>query len=169
MKSLVSIKKRLNGTLAVDGSAVPQQDDRPTKVSQKVLEKPFDILVSEVTRAKLNVEPHVPVLRRNAEGANGGDPVLLEPVIKMRCLPLGRPCASHIGDEQKAAFIEEKQMGAKSCGFFLCEAIPRASNARWLFRSSVLHDVPVFDNSIPVAQESAKRDWDDSGYETVSK
>jgi len=169
MESLVCIKKRLNGTLAVDGSAIPQQDDRPTKVSQEVLYKPFDIPVSEVMRTKLHVEPNVPVLRRNAEGANGGDPVLLEPVIKMRRLPFGCPCTSHIGDEQKAALIEENQMGAKFCGFFLCEAIRCASNEGWLFRSFVLHGVLVFDNSIPVVQEVAKRDWDDTEYETVSK
>jgi hypothetical protein len=87
----------------------------------------------------------------------------------MWCLSFGRPGASHIGDEQKATFIDEYQMGAKSCGFFLCEATSRASNARWLFRPSVLLGVPVFDNSIPIAQESARRDWDDSEYESVSK
>jgi len=49
VQPLVCIEEHLKGTLAVDSSAIPQQDDWATKVAQKVLEKLFNVLVCEVT------------------------------------------------------------------------------------------------------------------------
>jgi hypothetical protein len=37
-------------------------------------------------------------------------------------LPSGGPGPAHVGDEQKAALIDEDEMGATSCGVFLSVA-----------------------------------------------
>ena len=67
---------------------------------------------------------------RDSDGPKGRDSVLFEPVVEVRSLASGRPRTANIGDEQKATFIHEYEMGAKSCGFFLYEASRSFSTAQ---------------------------------------
>ena len=155
--------------VTMDGSAIPEQHDRSPEVPQKVLQKMLDIPMIEIARVELHVEGNASLPGRDAESPNGRDSVLLEPVVEERCLASGCPCASYVGDEQETAFIKEYQMGATFCGFFLCEASRNAPSVQWLPRPSALRGVRVFDNSTQVVPKAAKRDWHDTGYESVSK
>lgn len=128
-ESRMFVKKRFESMMTVNCSAIPQQDDRSSDVLEEMEQEAFDIPVFEAAGAKLHVKSGVSPAWRDAESAKGRDSVLLEPMVEMRCLASGCPGAPHIGDEQKAAFIHEYEMGAKSCGFFLCEASCSVSTA----------------------------------------
>ena len=169
MDSRMFVKERFNGMMTVDCSAIPQQNDRSSQVPVEVEQEEFDIPMLEAARAELHVKSSVPSLWRDADSAKGGDSVLFEPMVEVRCLASGCPSAPHIGDEQKAAFIHEYEMGAKSCGFVLCEAIRSVSSAQSLLRPFGAPDARVFDSSIPVVPRAATSDSDDIECETVSK
>jgi hypothetical protein len=168
MYSWICVKERLDGMMTVDGSPIPQQHDRSAQVPEQILEEDFDICVFEATRAELHVQSNVSSMWRDADGSKGGDSVLLEPVVEVRCLAPWCPGAPHVGNEQKPAFIHEYEMGAKSCGFFLCEASRSLSTVQLHLRPVGARDVRVFDNSIRVVPRAATSDSDDIECETAS-
>jgi len=71
----------------------------------------------------------------------------------------GCPGASHVGDEQEPAFIEEDQRGATSCGVFLYAASGDASSERWPRHPVAELGAPVSGNSTPCLGVSARHDW----------
>ena len=168
MHSGVCSEKRSDGMMTVDRAPIPQEHDWSAQVREQILQEDFDICVFEAARAELHVEADVSPAWRDAESAKGRNSVLLEPVVEVRCPASGRPSAPHIGDEQETAFIHEYEMGAKSCGFFLCEASRSLSTVQSRLRPVGAHDVRVFDNSTRVVPRGATSDSDDIECETAS-
>lgn len=85
-----------------------------------------------------------------------------------RCFPLGGPCSSQIRNEQKAAFIEENQMGAKCLGFFLSAATYSVSSSLFPFHPFAKPVAQVSGNSIPGLLIFSKPGKGDSEYGSVS-
>ncbi len=163
------LKKRFDGMMTVDHSTIPQQHDRSAEVPEEILQEDLDITMFEAVRAELNIQSNVSPLWRNGDGPKGRDFVLLEPMVNVRCLASWSPRASHIGNEQKPAFIHEYEMGAKSCGFFLSEATRLEPNARWPLHLSGVLGVLVSDNSIPCSVTAARHGSGDSSHGSVSR
>ena len=55
MESRMLIKERLNGTMAVDCSAIPQENDRSSQMLEQREQEYFDILIVEAPRTELHV------------------------------------------------------------------------------------------------------------------
>lgn len=161
IESWVFLKERFDGMLTVNRSPIPQHDNRPTQMPKEILQEDLDIVMFEVVRSELHVQSQVAPVGRNADGPKSRDPVLLEPMIEVRCLSPRCPGAPDVGDEQKTTFIHEYEMGATSCGFFLSGATRSAPNGQWPLRPSGAHGAPVSDSSIPCSVTVARHGSDD--------
>lgn len=89
------------------------------QVSQESAKKVGHVKSLEIILLKANVQTHVLALRRNAERRQRRDLVVLIAVANDGRLALKSPCSTPRRNEQKAAFIEENEVGTKSSGFFL--------------------------------------------------
>lgn len=108
--------------------------------------------------------------RRNCDARNGGNPISLVAVPQNRSFTRRGPRPADVGNEQETAFVEECQMGPKSCGFFLSRAMSSSSIVRWPPRRARSLDVPVSGNSIPIrATSTSKRGRCDSARRTPSR
>src|SRR5262245_39463742 len=86
-----------------------------------------------------------------------------------RRLALRRPGPTTRGDEQKAAFVEEREMGAKSSDLFLWLATGSASSGRSPVRRAGGHGVPVPDNSTASSATPSTRARGDSVLGTPAR
>lgn len=124
--------------------------------------KPCYIRGLDISLLQMVVQPHTSVLRRNRESRDRGNPISSVAMMQDRCVSSRRPCSSHMGNEQKPAFIEKCQVGAIREGFFLSPATVSSSSALSPSRFFPVHDVPASGNSIPTRSAPARDGWDDS-------
>lgn len=124
--------------------------------------KPCYIRGLDISLLQMVVQPHAPVLRRNSESRNRGNPISSVVMTQDRSVSSRCPRSAHMGNEQKPAFIEKCQVGAIREGFFLSPATVSSSSALFPPRFSPVHDVPASDNSIPTQSARARDGWDDS-------
>lgn len=127
-----------------------------------MVHKPRYIRGLDISLLQMVVQPHTPVLGRNRESRDRGNPISSVAMMQDRGVSSRCPCSAHMGNEQKPAFIEKCQVGARREGFFLSSATLSSSSALFPFRFSPAHDVPAFDNSIPTLPARARDGWDDS-------
>ena len=154
----------------MDRSAVPQKDQVPSYVLQEIAKKEDDLLACNVVGVQVNIEPQPVSSRGNRDARNGGDPIALVTVPHDGSLTRRGPRPADVGHEQETAFVEEGQMGPKSCGFFLSRAMWSSSIVRLPPRHARLRDVPVSGNSIPThATSTSKHDRCDSARRTPSR
>jgi hypothetical protein len=97
---------------------IPEEDDVAPQVAQKLPQKGSHVHRSAVDRLDGNIQPHVLTLGRHREAGQRRDAVMFVAVEDVRRLSLRRPGPMTRGDEQKAARVDEREMGAKSSGFF---------------------------------------------------
>ena len=168
IESWVLLKEWSDGMLTMNRSPIPQQDNRPTQMSEEIPQEDFNVVMFEVMRSELHVQSQAAPVGRNADGPKSRDPVLLEPMVEVRCLSPWCPCTPEIGDEQKSTFIHEYEMGATSCGFFLFGATPSAPNGQWPLRPFGALGARVSDSSIPCSVTVARHGLDDRLHESVS-
>lgn len=116
----------------------------------------------DISLLQVVVQPHAPVLGRNRESRDRGNPISSVAMMQDRCVSSRCPGSAHMGNEQKPAFIEKCQVGARREGFFLSLATVSSSSALCPSRFSPWHAVPAFGNSIPVLPARARDGWDDS-------
>jgi len=119
------------------------------QVSQESAKKVGHVKGLEIILLKANVQTHVLALHRNAERRQRRDFVVLIAVANDGRLALTSPGATPRGNEQKAAFIEENEVGTKFSGFFLYLATCSASNVRLLSRRAGSHGARAPGNSSP--------------------
>src|SRR5712691_9498182 len=100
---------------------------------EQITEKVFDIQAIDVFSMEPEVESQMPSFRGNCKRPNGRDLISLIGVVMQRCFSFRSPRPLQIRNEQKAAFIEENQMGAKFLGFFLSAATYRVSSSLFPF------------------------------------
>lgn len=102
----------------VDPAPVPQQHDVSAQMPQQCPEEVADVLAREVLLLEADVEAHAGGKGRDAERRDSRDAVVPVVVVDDGGLPLGPPGATAGRDEQKAAFIEEDDVGTKGAGDF---------------------------------------------------
>ena len=134
---------------AMNWTAIPEQVDRSAQMTQEVTEKGLDVDTGEVMRTTPEVERHPPMLWRDGHPAADRQPIVAIPVPDTWGLPLRRPSAPNIWDEQEPALIDEHEMGPTSSGVFLTVASPSASSARWPPRRARRRDARASGSSSP--------------------
>ena len=100
-------------------SVVPQENDVATQISQESAKKVGHMECLEIVLLKTSVQTDVFALGRNGERRQCRDLFVLIAVTDDGRLALKSPCSTSRRNEQKAAFIEENEVGTKSSGFFL--------------------------------------------------
>ena len=164
------IQEGLHERSPMDWPAVPEKDHVPSYVLQKIAKKQGDLLACNVVGVQVNIEPHASSSRRNRDARNGGDPISFVAVPQDRSFTRRGPRPADVGNEQETAFVEEGQMGPKSCGFFLSRAMWSSSIVRWPSRHAGSPDVWASGNSIPTpATSPSKHDRCDSARRTPSR
>jgi len=86
---------------------------------------------------------------------------------KERRLSFRGPGTGNIGNKQKAAFIQEYEVGAKYFGVFLYAATGNASNERFLPRFFGARGALASGSSNPFLLKFSRHGWDDSGRQNV--
>jgi hypothetical protein len=151
-------------------SSVPKQDQVSSYVLQEITKKEDDLLACNVIRVQVNIETHAVSSRRNRNARNSGDSISFVAMPQDRSFTRRGPRPADVGNEQETAFVEECQMGPKSCGFFLSRAMWSSSIVRLPSRHAGSLDVPASDNSTPTpATSPSKHDRCGSVRQTPSR
>lgn len=161
LESATLMKEVANNLASVGPSSIPKQYHRPAQMAQQTSQKSHHIRAFDVMSIKTGIQSQPPKSGRYGQGGNRRNfipPVTVPDYWSFTCR---RPCFTDVGDEQKPALIEERQMGAMSFGVFLYAAKHVFSNGRWLFHHVPVPAVQVFDNSTPnhSAVSSRLRHW----------
>jgi hypothetical protein len=122
---------------------------------EQIAEESFNVQTVDISFIELQVEDQMLPLGRNRKRIDGGNCTSLIRVVMHRCFSFWCPSSAQVGNEQKAAFSEENQMGTKFFGFFYtrplvalsfsdCFLIPLQSSTLWLLTtpSQDLHYFP---------------------------
>lgn len=104
---------------AVDGAAIPEQDDGAAEMAQQQPQEHRDLDVGDVLQVQMAVEPEPSVRRADRHRRDGRDLVALVAMDQPRCLTTRRPGAADRGHQQKAALVQEGQVRPQAPGFFL--------------------------------------------------
>jgi hypothetical protein len=143
----MAMQKVLDQLAAMNGAAIPQKDNRTTQMTEQLLEKLHHFFSPEGAPMELDIERHALALGRYGQGVKGVDASLSVPHGAVRGLPLGSPSAFKVGDEQKATFVQENQVRAKTGCLFLYAASGSVPNAQSRPRRAGASAVRVSDNS----------------------
>jgi hypothetical protein len=163
----MGLAHRLDGRAPMNRAAIPEQDDGSPEMPQKRPQERGHIEGLEVVRLKADVQAQVLAFGRDRQGRQRRNPIVLVIVGEDRCVPHGRPGPATGRDEQKAALIQESEMGPKSSGFFLWPAMCSASSARWPARSVGWLAAPAPDSSTPSGVRASRRARDDSAPQSA--
>lgn len=147
----------------VDLAPVPQQDDRAGHVTQKLSQERGHMHGLEVVLPETGIQSDVPADRADREGGQGRDAVVLVAVGNPWSLTLRAPRPSARRNEQKAALIQEGQMGPKFSRLFLYAATCIASSVRRRPRRIARASVPAPGRTTGTAATAATHGWGDSG------
>lgn len=139
-----------------------------SEMLEQITEKVFDIQALDVFSMEPEIESHIPSLRGNCKHTKGRDLISLIGVGMQRCFPFRSPRPLQMRNEQKAAFIEENQMGVTGPGFFLSAATGSGASALSPFPSFVRPGAQVFGSSIPGPLIFSKHGPGESEYGSVS-
>ena len=148
MKPLVLAQEFFDNDALVDGAAVPEQYHRPPQMAKQVPQESDDLHAGDVLAVETKVKPKALARGGYREGGDCGNPIPSVAVSEDGGLPDRRPCLTDVRDEEKSAFVEECEMGAKSSGFFLYSTTRVSSIGRWLSRPSAWRVVPASAKSI---------------------
>lgn len=133
------------------------------------LEKLYHFFPSEGAPVELDVERPPLTLGRDGPGVKGVDAPLFRPHRAGGGLPLRSPGAFKVGDEQKAAFVQENHVGAKLRGFVLSVASESAANAQSLPRRADTSAARASGNSPPSSVTDTTGQWDGSAPAILSR
>ncbi len=151
---------------AVDGAAIPEQVDRAAKMPEQVPKERADVETREIAGAASKIEREPLAPGRDREPAADGEPIVAVAVAQTGGLALGCPGPTDVGDEQKAALIDEHEMGATSSGVFLSGANPRASTGRCAPRRARRRGARASGNSTPAPSAPSRRERGDTESQT---
>ena len=118
MQPRVSPAHRLDGTPPVNTGAIPEEDDLAPQLAQQRPEEVRHVNRFEITSLQAEIQTPVLPLRGHGERGQGGEAVMPIIIGNDRGLPHRRPGAAAGGYEQKAALIQEGQVGVEPAGFF---------------------------------------------------
>ena len=119
LKARMFVNKVFNQLTPMRHSGIPEQQDRPAEMFEKMPEKLDDLRRLDVFASiKSRVEGQPPALWSNTDGGDGRNLSPTAGTSQLRRLPFGRPSADQVRNQKEAAFVKKHQMGAKSFGFF---------------------------------------------------
>src|SRR5919198_4170350 len=84
---------------------------------EQIAEGSFNVQTLDISFIELQVEGQMLPLGRNRKRIEGGNFTSPIRVVMHRCFSFWCPSSAQVGNEQKAAFIEENQVGTKFFGF----------------------------------------------------
>ena len=142
-------------TASVDLTAIPQQNDWTGKMAQEIAKECDDLQAGDVDSMVFHVEAQSLSFGRDGECADCRKPLACLTMTQDGRFSLWGPGFTQVGNEQKAAFVEENQMGAKLSGVFLYVAIPTSSSGRCNPRFAEWPDALVSGSSIPSREPKA--------------
>lgn len=131
MNPFVSRQEFFNLLASVYLASVPNYDDLPSHVSQKIAKKRNYLVAGHIARMQADVQSQPALSGRYCQDTNNRH---LLPSIAMpnnRGLSHRTPCPAHIRDQEEAGLIEKSQMGPKPFGLFLYAAKCTASSGEW--------------------------------------
>ena len=102
----------------VNLAVVEQGDDVSAEMAQDVFEERADHFAVDVRVEQLAVQPRATPLRADGDPGDGRDPVVAVEVMEDRRPPARTPRPAHRRDQEKARFVEEKEIGPQPCGVF---------------------------------------------------
>src|SRR6266487_1287409 len=167
MQPRMRLAHRVDSRPAVNRAAVPQQDDGAPEMPQERTKEVGHIDRLEVTWLEADVQPQMLALGGHREGGQGRDPVMLIVVADDGRVPRGRPGAAAGRNEQKAALIQEGEVGPKSSGFFLWPAICSAASGQWPARRVGWPGLRAPDNSSRSDARASRRVPGDSAPQSA--
>jgi hypothetical protein len=134
---------------AVDGAAIPEQDDGAAKMAQQQPQEHRDLHVGDVLHVQMAVESEPSVGGADRHRRDGRDLVALVAMDQPRRLPPGRPGPAHGGHQQEAALVQEGQVRPQAPGFFKPAPTCAASSGRWRPRRAPGRAAPASGTSSP--------------------
>ena len=160
MQSRMTEKELLSRTALVRSAVIPEQYHRSAQMFEQMPEELGHLGRADVfVPIESGVEREFIAPGRNRERGDGGDFMSPSPGNpQMRRLTARGPSANDVGNQQEPAFIEECEMGAKSFGLFLYEAICSVSSGKSPSRPSPAPAFLASGNSTP-DPPSASTDW----------
>lgn len=164
MEPLMTLDEVLHVTSPMNRPAIPEENDGAAEMLEHASEEESDLLSGDIARVKVDEQSHALASRRNGNRGDGRNAVTLVAVSMDRRFARRRPRFSNIGDEQKSALIEKREMGPKFLRFFLSVAMSSSSSAQWRFRHAGWRDVPVFANSTPCLSAKGRHNRDGRRY-----
>ncbi len=153
----MSLEKGPDVPTPMNLSTIPQQDERSPQMTEQVAEERDDLGTRNVAHVEIEVQPEASATRGHGERRNDGDLVTAVAVPKKWRMSDGRPRLADVGNQQKPAFVEEREMGAPAPGVFLSGAIRPASIGRWRSRRAAARAVPASANSTAARAAAAPR------------
>jgi len=119
----MAAEKLLDRSSLVGLAVIPKEDHRAPQVAEQLSKELDHLRGSDVlVGVKPGIQRDALLLRRDAEGRQGRDLFPAAGAPQVRGLAAGCPGPSNVGDQKKAALIEEGQMGPKPFGVFLYAA-----------------------------------------------
>jgi len=128
-----------------------------------------DVEAGEIVGATAEIEGQPPPLGRHRHPTADREAVMAVAVAQTGRLAFRRPGPAHGGDQQKAALIDEDEMGATSCGVFLSAASRAASTGRWRPRPVPRRGARASGNSSRGRSAPSRRGWGDSESRTLGE
>src|SRR3989338_3132197 len=169
MKPVMLAQEVLDDDAFVDGASIPKQHHRSPQMPKQIAQESHDLHTRDVGAVEAEIKAKSYPAGRDGDSGDGGDPITPVAVSEDRGLSDRRPGLAHVRNEEKAAFVEEGEMGPKSLGFFLYAATCISSTRRWLPRLSGWPGVPVSATSILNSPSPARRGPGDSGFQNAAR
>ena len=160
MKPILAGQELLDDVSPVNGASIPDEFHVAPQVTQKVAQELAYFFAPDVGGMELRVESHALALGRHRDARDGRDSIARVAVPKQGRFAHRCPGLGDVGNQQKAAFVEKRQMGVTFLGFFLYAARWFSSSAQSLLRSAGSPGARVSANSTQAQRTShAKRGW----------
>jgi hypothetical protein len=167
MQPRVGVPDRGERRPLMDRALSPPEDDVPPQMTQDRPQEVSHVDRLEMAGLEADIETHGPALGGHGERGQCRDPLMLVVVTDDERVPLGCPGAAASRHEQKAAFIQEGQVGSQAAGFLLSPATCHASTGRRPVRCVGWAAVPAPDNASPRGARLSKGAPGDSASHTA--
>lgn len=167
MNPMMPSKEVLYFQALMDGSTVPEEEDVPAKMPEKMTQKRDNFQSIEVMGAHADIESQPLPLGRADQSVEDRNPVLFVEITDLGSLSPEGPSPLKVRDEQEPTFVEKDQVGFEPFGVFLYAAKCNASSGQWLPRPFAGLAALVSGNSCPGWTEASRYDNDGNSRQNV--
>ncbi len=115
----------------VNAGVVPDHDDAPAEVAQQVSEEFAHLVVLDVLRVALEVQPDASTPGRNGDARDHRDAIMPVAMMNEGRLTARSPGLSHRGDQEEARLVDEDDVGTQPRSVFFTRS------QSWRFQRSI--------------------------------